>query len=100
MKKGSGHRAVHKVSARDIDRMTTYATLLGRAIGCRINVDDEMRKVGKWMDRTFPPGSKEQRIYMPIFLKGLKDSAKQQREGKSPDSCETLREEVRHIRWP
>lgn len=87
-------------SAVDIDRMTTYATLLGRAIGCGIDVDPEMRRVGRWMDRTFPPGSAKQKTYLPIFMAGIKHHAEEQRAGRSPDSCTTLRREVKAFPWP
>ncbi len=80
--------------------MTTYATILGRAIGCRINVDSEMTRVGKWMDLTFPPGTALQRTYLPIFLEGIKHHALEQRQGRSPDSCETIQKEVREFPWP
>lgn len=53
-------------SDTDIDRMTSYAVILGRAAGCGINTDKESRRVGKWMDRVFPPGSKDQKIYALI----------------------------------
>jgi hypothetical protein len=46
-------------SQADIDKLTTYAVVLGRAVACGANLDDASRRVGRWMDRTFPPGSKD-----------------------------------------
>lgn len=88
------------VKTSDIDRLTTYATVLGRAIGCGLNVDLEMKRVGRWMDQKFPPGSERQKTYLPIFLDGIKYHAQQQKSGKSPDSCEAIRHEVRTFPWP
>ena len=87
-------------SASDIDRMTTYATILGRAIGCGIHVDPELRRVGRWMDRTFPPGSSRRKTYYPIFLAGIKHHAEEQQAGRSPDSCASLKREVKAFPWP
>jgi hypothetical protein len=77
-------------SQADIDKLTTYAVVLGRAVACGANLDDASRRVGRWMDRTFPPGSKDQQIYLPIFMEGMRYHAQQQKDGKSPDSCSAV----------
>lgn len=87
-------------SASDIDRLTTYGTILGRAIGCGLDVNPEMRRVGKWMDKRFPPGTQRQKIYLPIFMETVKRSAIQQRNGNSPDSCGAVRDMVQKFPWP
>lgn len=92
--------AVHAGTEADVDRMTTYAVILGRAIGCGIGVDAEMRRVGSWMDRVFPPGSVDQQTFLPIFVAGLQYHAEAQANGNSPDSCNMVRREYSQMLWP
>jgi len=87
-------------SNADIDKLTSYAVILGRAIGCGINTDYEMRRVGAWMDKKFPPGSSDQKTYLPIFMQGLQYHAKQQSNGNSPDSCSQVRKTFNRMQWP
>lgn len=84
----------------EIDHMTTYAVILGRATGCGIDVTSESARVGKWMDRVFPPGSRDQQIYLPIFIQGMSHHAREQAAGRSPDSCAEMRRQVRTFPWP
>ena len=82
------------------DTMATYATMLGRASACGFETEREFKRVGLWMDGAFPPGSKEQKIYLPIFLSGVEYHMNQQLNGKSPDNCSTLRRSYNSFRWP
>lgn len=82
------------------DTMATYATMLGRANACGFETEREFKRVGLWMDGAFPPGSKEQKIYLPIFLSGVEYHMNQQLNGKSPDNCSTLRRSYNSFRWP
>jgi hypothetical protein len=52
------------------------------------------------MDRVFPPGSKDQQIYLPIFVWGMTHHAREQAAGRSPDSCAEMRRQVRTFPWP
>ena len=83
-----------------IDHMTSYAVVFGRATGCGIDVSSESARVGKWLDRVFPPGSKDQQIYLPIFVSGMTHHAREQAAGRSPDSCAEMRRQVRTFTWP
>ena len=85
---------------KDVDRMTTYAVLLGRGMGCGLDVSNAANRVGSWMDRTFPPGSREQAIYFPIFMEGMKYHADMQKSGKSPDSCNSVKNVFVKTKWP
>lgn len=87
-------------SQADIDRLTTYAVIIGRAIACGVDTDDAMRRVGAWMDVKFPPRSSDQKIYLPIFMEGVKYHAEQQANGKSPDTCSQVRSTFRKMQWP
>lgn len=78
-------------SDTDIDAMTTMATMYGRAIGCGIASDDLGKEIGRWFDRHFPRGT-QQATYMPIFTMGVKQNAKAQHNGESPDSCSKVSE--------
>lgn len=87
-------------SEADIDRLTTYAVIIGRAIACGVDTNDAMRRVGAWMDRKFPPGSSDQKTYLPIFMNGVEYHAAQQANGKSPDTCAQVKSTFRKMQWP
>lgn len=84
----------------DIDKLTTYAVLLGRASACNIDVTGPAKQVGAWLDRTFPRGSEDQQIYLPIFMAGMTHHAKEQKNGKSPDTCADLKRTISKTPWP
>lgn len=86
-------------SEEDIDKMTTYAVILGRSIACGIDTDFAMRRVGAWVDRTFPLGSSDQKSYLPVFVIGLEYHAKQQSSGKSPDTCTQIKRTFNGMQW-
>ncbi|MCQ8106478.1 hypothetical protein NP590_20440 [Methylomonas sp. SURF-2] len=79
-----------QVSSFDIDKLTSYAVMLGRALGCGIDTKYASSKIGEWIDRVFPPGSNSQITYLPIFLSGIQHHAKQQVSGNSPDNCSAV----------
>jgi len=83
-----------------MDTLTSYATLLGRAVACGVDILPATKRVGAWMDRTFPPGSPDQKVALIVMTEGMKYHAEQQRAGRSPDSCETVRREFGLVRWP
>ena len=87
-------------SDADIDRLTTYAVLIGRAIACGEDTSYASKRVGAWMDEKFPPGSEDQQVYLPIFVAGVRYHAGQQRDGNSPDSCSTVSHQFGLIDWP
>lgn len=87
-------------SDSDIDKLTTYATVLGRGIACGADTSSASRRIGAWMDRTFPPGSSDQRTYLPIFMEGTRYAAEQQKSGNSPDSCPQVLRTFSSFPWP
>ncbi len=87
-------------SSEDIDKLNKYAIALGRAVACGANFDDASRRVGRWMDRKFPPGSSDQGKYLMIFVEGIRYHAVQQREGKNPDSCAAVLRSFVDYPWP
>jgi hypothetical protein len=89
----------HAATSADVDRLTTYAVILGRATGCGIDTERAAAQVGAWMDKRFPPGSKDQRIYLPIFVEGWKMHAERQRSGRSPDTCSQVQREFDSMKW-
>ncbi|MEX2125585.1 MAG: hypothetical protein WD795_16980 [Woeseia sp.] len=84
----------------DIDKLTTYAVILGRGVACGADVATASERVGRWMDAKFPPGSKDQQTYLPIFMAGVQHHAQQQRDGKSPDSCGEVLRTFNQFPWP
>lgn len=85
---------------QNVDKMTTYSVLLGRAIGCGMDVEKQMERVGTWMDKVFPPGSSDQKALLPIFIQGIMDNSKAQADGKSPDTCSQVRATISKTKWP
>jgi len=84
----------------DIDKLTTYAVVIGRAVACGVDIKPAMKDVGRWMDRRFPPGSSDQQTYLPIFSQGVQYHAQQQADGNSPDSCSSVRRTFDRMVWP
>lgn len=94
------HGSVSSGKRQDVDRLTSYAVILGRATGCNIDTTKEMQMVGRWMDRIYPPGSEDQRVMLPVFMAGVKQHADAQRAGRSPDGCATVARHFGSITWP
>lgn len=92
--------AAEPASSADVDRLTTYSTILGRAAACGADTSSAMGRVGRWMDRRFPPGSSDQKKYLPVFMEGVRYAAKQQRAGRTPDSCSQALKTYRRFNWP
>lgn len=93
----SGDGGMNRAS---IDRLTTYAVLLGRGVGCGIETGPQMARVGRWLDRVAPPGSSDQRIYLPMFMAGVQQNASNQAQGRSPDNCNTVARAISQHPWP
>jgi hypothetical protein len=91
-------QAAEAADPRDVDALTTYAVLLGRAVACGVDTDDASRRVGRWMDKRFTP--EDQKTYLPVFAIGTRYHAQMQKDGKSPDSCAKVRSEFAKIPWP
>lgn len=83
-----------------IDRVTTYAVLLGRGIGCGQNVQPQIERVGAWMDRVAPPGSAGQQTLLPMLMQHSEYHAQQQASGLSPDSCGAVARAIKSHPWP
>lgn len=92
---------LHAIAASDadVDRMMNYAVFLGRASACGVDTHMQRLTIGKWLDKTFPPGSSDEKKYIPIFVSGLKYYEKQQAMGQSPDSCHNIVREARNMAW-
>lgn len=88
----------YAASDQDIDRLTTYTTILGRAIACGIDIKKPKERVGKWFNRAFSPDEKE--TYLEIFATGVAYAAKMQSEGQSPDSCFDVKRTLKGFPWP
>lgn len=80
------------------DRLTTYAVIIGRALGCGLNPTQEGERVGAWIDRTW--SGSEKGGYLAVFTQGVKQHRDLQLSGRSPDSCDDVRREFRTVRWP
>lgn len=92
--------AAEAASSKNIDKLTSYSVILGRAAACGGDIEIPSRRVGAWMDKIFPPGSADQKTYLPIFTEGMLYHAQQQAAGKSPDSCSSVLNTLRGFPWP
>ncbi len=84
--------------ARQIDRLTSYGVLIGRAVGCGVPTESESRRVGRWMDVTFTAAQRA--LYMPVLVEGIRHHAQQQRLGKAPDTCAQVTVAFARAEWP
>lgn len=81
-----------------VDRMTSYATIIGRAIGCGVDTAAQTRRVNLWLDASFTV--EQRKVYLPTFAAGMQTHAQAQRSGRSPDSCSAVRDQFTRVRWP
>jgi hypothetical protein len=83
-----------------IDRVTTYAVLIGRGAACGVNTKSYAGRVGAWVDRVAPPGTRAQQTLLTQLMQGSYYHAQQQSTGQSPDSCDVVARAVARFDWP
>ncbi len=83
-----------------IDKVSTYAVLIGRGAACGVDVSGPSERVGAWMDRVAPPGSSAQLTLLPMFMQQSRYHAARQASGQSPDACSTVQLAVQTYPWP
>jgi hypothetical protein len=83
---------------KDYDNVTTYATIIGRAVACGENISEPSKRVGTWMDRTFSPSEKSTQVQ--VYATAIEYAATQQQLGESPDSCPSAIRAFQKTRWP
>lgn len=86
------------VQRQNIDRLTTYSVMIGRAIGCGIPTENASRRVGRWFDQAFEPA--ERTVYLAVLLEGTRHHALLQRKGETPDSCSQVASAFAKFPWP
>lgn len=91
-------RVAYAASDADIDRLTSYAVILGRAAACDEDTDYAARRVGAWVDRTFY--GRERSDMLMILVMGMQHHAEQQAKGNSPDSCSSISRTMSKMVWP
>ena len=87
-------------NASDVDKLTTYAVVLGRSISCGVNTADVSKRIGRWFDEAFTLGTAGHATYLVVFSEGVKLNAEQQRAGHTPDSCTTITKNFNSFPWP
>ena len=90
----------YAASDADIEKLTTYAKILGRGIACGADNDSASRRVAAWIDKRFPPGSSDQTTYLMMFMNATRDAAQQQKNGNSPDTCAEVLHTFATFPWP
>jgi hypothetical protein len=86
-------------SETEVERLSSFALLLGRGIGCNLDTKRAARAISSWFERTFPADSGEQERYLPVFAGEVERHARQQRGGGSPDSCADVAHAFYTMRW-
>ena len=84
----------------EIDRVSTYAVLIGRGAACGVDTRAAASRVGVWLDRVAPPGSEAQLTLLPMFMRQSHYHAQQQASGRSPDDCASVARAIRSYPWP
>lgn len=95
----AGAPVAKAASEADLQRMSNMALLLGRAAGCGLDTSRATDVIGTWFDQTFPPGSIDQKRYLPAFAKEVRRHAAAQQSGDSPDSCGDVAQAFDTMRW-
>jgi hypothetical protein len=83
-----------------VDKLTTYAVMLGRATVCVDPAESKpvAARVANWIDRNFH--GEDRAAYLLVFMQGMDMNARAQGEGRSPDSCAVVAREFRLFPWP
>jgi hypothetical protein len=89
----------YAASQADIDKLTTYATIFGRAFTCSLDIDGPSRRVDAWVEEKFPPG-KDRVMAERIFTQGVQYGAQMQAKRYTPDSCAEVARGLRSTPWP
>lgn len=87
----------YAISDSDMDKMTSYAVMIGRAGACKIDTTDAMGKIARWSKTAL--GERDGYV-LAIFAQGVDMAMKQQLNGSSPDSCYTVEKAFRTFPWP
>lgn len=90
--------AAPDLTASEIDRLTTYATLLGRAAACNVPSAAGAQRVGQWLERRVPAHQRQQ--WLGVMVGGMHRAAADQQQGRSPDSCAQVRRALAGVAWP
>jgi hypothetical protein len=85
-------------STKDIAQGSVVAVLIGQSAACGLASGERAATLfGIWMDKKFPPGSKDQIEWLPKFADMAERATKQQAANKSASTCSdvdrTLRSE-------
>lgn len=87
----------YAISDRDMDMMTSYAVMIGRADACDIDTKDAYAKIQRWFKSVL---NDREGYIMVIFFQGVDMSKKQQLNGETPDSCYAVEKAFRTFPWP
>lgn len=80
------------MSDKDGERMTIFATMLGRLIGCGLPSSKASSEVAAWMARHNPSSDPATPGNLAVFTIGVQHHTAEQKAGRSPDSCADVQE--------
>jgi hypothetical protein len=79
-------------------KVTTYASILGHAQACGLDISEESRSVEKWIDNSF--FAEERAAQTLILTNTIQYSDYQQKRGMSRVTCDEALEAFRETKWP
>ena len=85
-------------SKDDYLRVTSYATTLGRAQACGLDIGETSGRVEYWMDNTFFGEARD--VQAKIFANTVQFSAEKQKTMKTPHSCSSVLKSYKETKWP
>ena len=84
----------------DVERLSTFAEVIGRALACGADTRPATQAVGRWMDERWHRASRAQHNYVQIFASKMRFHFQQQKEGESPESCPSALRTFQRFEWP
>ncbi|MDP3750077.1 MAG: hypothetical protein Q8Q88_23885 [Phenylobacterium sp.] len=85
---------------QNMDRLTTYAVLIGRATGCRFQTGPLDDRVRKWIIGATSNSRADRDVMFAVWQAGIRENAYAQLEGRSPDDCDAVARGIHGHRWP
>lgn len=88
-----GPVAAYTGTPESIKTAIAYASMLGRAGACGVDVSKAARAVGQWMSDAGP-------AVVMVTAERMESEARLQHTGETPDSCFDVIESVSKVTWP
>jgi hypothetical protein len=85
------------MSQQDEIRLNGYASVIGRGMGCGLNMDAQMYRLFQWLEVSY---REESPVYAEDFITVAAQNAQRQKMGEFPEDCSQVQEIISRIIWP